>query len=64
MSNNYLWRISDASIANPESIYYSAEDNVIFVANVVGDELTKDIQANSLYSSPITTTIHDLRQVG
>ena len=44
MSNNYLWKISDASIANPESIYYSAEDNAIFVANVVGDELTKDGQ--------------------
>lgn len=44
MANNYLWQISDPSIVNPESAYYSAEDNAIFVSNVVGGELTKDGQ--------------------
>lgn len=38
------WQISDPSIVNPESVYYSAEEDVIFVSNVVGDELTKDGQ--------------------
>lgn len=38
------WQISDPSIVNPESVYYSAEADVIFVSNVVGGELTKDGQ--------------------
>ena len=38
------WQIIDPSIINPESTYYNAEANVIFVSNVVGDELTKDGQ--------------------
>lgn len=39
-----IWQLSDPSIINPESVYYDAEENVIFVSNVVGDELTKDQQ--------------------
>ncbi|HEY9622297.1 MAG TPA: hypothetical protein V6C78_18210 [Crinalium sp.] len=39
-----IWKLTGSSIVNPESTYYSAQSNALFVSNVVGDELTKDGQ--------------------
>ncbi|AFZ35137.1 hypothetical protein Sta7437_1570 [Stanieria cyanosphaera PCC 7437] len=44
MINSNFWTIANESIINPESVYYHPETNEIFVANVVGNEVTKDGQ--------------------
>lgn len=44
MISSNFWEIANESIINPESVYYSPDTKEIFVANVVGDELTKDGQ--------------------